>query len=394
MSFFDEIKGLPEDPILSLPIHFAADPRSLKVNLGIGSYKDSAGKPFIFSCVREAEKQLASMTLNKEYPPIEGVKEYIKPSLSLIFGDTQPTSVVGIQTIGGTGAIRLGCEFLLRNHFKRWYLPDPTWPNHFLVLGLVDAHIHSYPYYNGKNHQLEFDLLCESIKRMPARSILLLHASCHNPTGLDPSSEQWRELSRLILHQGVLPFFDLAYQGIGDGLTEDAYAVRLFAEQGHEMFVASSNSKNFGLYGERLGMLSVVCRDKNGGLLHRMASQLKRYVRGLYSMPPLHGARVAALIMNDPQLRNTWLQELASLRLRLHNMRTLFVQGMEKHGYPASFLLKQKGLFSYFNLSEEKVQQLREQDAIYMAPGGRINVAGLTEENLNYVTSRVSSKIL
>lgn len=385
---FANVKREPEDPILSLPILFAAETNPSKVNLGIGSYKNEFGLPTVLSCVRKAEKMLLEQQLDKEYSPIQGLPAFLKETTKLVLGAT-PTHVSAIQTVGGTGALHLACDFLIRNQFTNLYLSDPTWANHFLIMEYTGMNVQTYPYYNGHTHQIKFDELCATIKKMPAHSIILLHACCHNPTGLDPTPEQWKLLSHIILKQKVLPFFDFAYQGFGDGLEQDAFAVKYFYEQGHEMLVASSFSKNLGLYGERVGMLLAV--TKNSETAQSILTQLKRIVRSNYSVPPIHGARIAQMVMQDEKLKQEWMQELAQMRQRILQMRQNLISELKKFDLDLSFISSQKGIFSFTGLTSKQVTSLRQHFGIYMTENGRINVAGLTKQNVEYVAKAIAN---
>lgn len=394
MSFFTSVEMLPEDPILSLPIHFAADTHENKVNLGIGSYQDGQGKPAVFSCVKEAEKILLDQNLNKQYPPIDGNPNFNNVITQLLFGEASQNysngEIFTMQTVGGTGALRIGSEFLARNRKMSIYVPDPTWPNHRPVFKYAEMEIHSYPYYHRVAHDLDFDGMCSSINRVPSPGIILFHACCHNPTGIDPTVEQWQELSQLLKKKKLLPFFDVAYQGLGLGVEEDVYPIRLFLEQGHEMLIASSCSKNFGLYGERVGALTIVTQSPK--IAQRVLSQCKQIVRSSYSMPPLHGGRIVTTVLQSSKLTEEWKQELASMRKRIKTMRHELVVGLENAGVKkdVKFFETQKGIFSYTGLTPSQVQKLREDYGIYTAAHGRINIAGLNDKNIQYVVSALA----
>lgn len=394
MSFFTSVELLPEDPILNLPFLFAADQHENKVNLGIGSYKDGEGKPLVLSCVRKAEKILLDKKLNKEYPPINGDPAFNTAVAKLIFGESAKSFSNGemftMQTLGGTGGLRIGSEFLARNRKMDIYLSEPTWPNHRPVFSYAGMAIHNYPYYHRVAHDLDFEGMCSAINKIPSPGVILLHACCHNPTGIDPNREQWQELSVLIKKKHLLPFFDFAYQGFGEGIHEDAYPVRHFLEQGHEMLVSSSYSKNFGLYGERVGALTIVTNDKQ--ITARALSQCKQIVRSSYSMPPLHGGRIVATILDSQELTQEWEEELKGMRDRIKEMRRALSEGLKAAGVKqdVSFFETQKGVFSYTGLTPEKVQRLRHQYGIYGADNGRINIAGLNHHNIQYVIAALA----
>lgn len=388
MSYFSHVELFPDDPILQLPLLFGQDPRKNKINLGIGAYKDNAGQSFVLSCVREAEKILFEKSLSKDYLPIEGDPTFIQESLKVIFGQILPCGFA-LQTVGGTSALRLGSEFLRKNGFTDIFVSEPSWPTHQLIFKHAGLNYATYPYFDFKNNRLNFDGMCRSIEQMPARSIILLHACCHNPTGMDPTQEQWKELSFLIKKQNVIPFFDLAYQGFGDSLDDDAFAIRYFIENHPEMFVANSNAKNMGLYGERVGLLAAICNEK---VLHAVSSQLKQMARATYSNPPLHGGRIAALIMQSKQLSEMWHQELKQMRLRIKEIRTKLVNDLSQElSQDFAFLNRQKGIFSFLGINHQQVIALREKYGIYMPLNGRINIAGINSSNINDVISALNA---
>ena len=396
MSYFDALPMMPDDPILNLNVSFGADSRSNKVNLGVGSYKTGEGTPMVLSAVKKAEALLLEKNLNKEYLPIDGDKEFIQEALKIIYGKDFPPlkrgEICGVQTIGGTGALRVGSELIAaRNISKTIFVSDPTWPNHKGIFSQVGLKVDLYPYYDQVAHRLDFTGMCESIKRMPKGSVIVLHACCHNPTGIDPDFDQWKELSKIIKNQQLIPFFDFAYQGFGNGLEEDAKAVRYFADQGHEMLVASSFSKNFGLYGERVGLLSFVAHNKETAA--KVCSQLKSLIRCNYSTPPSHGVRIVKTILQDPSLHKEWDQELGNMRERIREMRKALVGELltrEDHK-DFSFMNRQQGIFSYSGLDLDQVHRLRQEYGIFMPSNGRINVAGLNWHNLNYVVDAILS---
>lgn len=394
MSFFSGLEMMPDDPILSLPILFNADSREKKVNLGIGAYRTAEGKPMVLSCVRKAEAALLEAKENKEYLPIEGDRSYIEEALKLIFGKESSRlrneEIFAIQTVGGSGALRIAGEFLAQGISNQHiYLSNPSWPNHKQIFSRAGLKIEHYPYYDLSKHCLDLSGFCKRISEMPPRSILLIQASCHNPTGVDPSFVQWQELSALIQKHSIIPFFDLAYQGFGEGIEQDVKAVRYFVEQGHELLVASSYSKNFGLYSERVGLLSIVTHDKENAKC--VGSQVKQIIRGNYSNPPSHGARIVATILQSESLKKEWMEEVKRMRERIQNMRQAFAFGLmtRQKMKDFSFIHKQNGIFSYSGLSSDQVMRLRQEYGIYMPLDGRINVAGLNGNNLNDVIEAI-----
>lgn len=393
MPYFQNIPLLPDDPIFQLPLLFAKDARPHKVNLGIGVYQDEDGKPVVLSSIREAETLVFDQHLGKNYSSIDGHPDYIQETLALIFGKENPLikekRVFGAHTVGGTGALRLGAEFLHTLASKKIYLSNPSWVNHPNIFKRAGMEIHDYAYFDAFTNTLDFPGLCQSIQGMPPGSVILLQGCGHNPTGVDPSFEQWKVLSDLIKMQEVIPFFDLAYQGFSDGIDEDAQAIRYFACQGHEMLVAYSYSKNMGLYGERVGALAVV--SQTAAHSQHVASQIRQMIRGIYSTPPLHGGRLVYTLLKNPQLRQKWLRELTEMRERLHALRNQLATSLRQLSDNANFLGldQQKGMFSYCGITAAQASLLMEKYAIYLA-GGRINVAGLNAHNIKYVSQSIS----
>lgn len=392
MPFFNDVALLPDDPILSIPILFAADPCPTKVNLGIGAYKTAEGQPLVLTSVRKAEAQLSSKHLDKEYLPIEGDSEFIKCGLEILLGHDIPKNLFSAQTIGGTGALRIAGEFLARNGFKNIFLSQPSWSNHKLIFERSGLNVGSYPYYDSVNQSLDFNGMREAIQNMPPGSVVVFHGCCHNPSGIDPNFDQWKELSQLLKQKQLIPLFDIAYQGFGQGLVEDAQAVRYFAKQGHEMIVCYSFSKNFGLYGERVGFLTFFLPNEE--VVQKVGSQIKTVIRGGYSNPPLHGVRIVKKIFRSPELSAEWHAELTNMRDRILQMRQAFVaellvKGDNKKDF--SYLTQQKGLFSFSGLNAEQVMRLRKEKGIYMPTSGRINIAGLNTTNLEYVAEAIIS---
>lgn len=394
MSHFTSIKQLPPDPIFRLPGIFTADSHPKKVNLGIGVYKNEKGQPEVLSCVKKAEKLILEQNLSKDYLPIDGLGEYVAESLKLILGETlYPQLIKNIfaaQTVGGTSALRTMSDFLVRNGIQKIFIPESTWPNHWLIFRLAGIHAESYNYYDAEHHELDFNGICNTIKSMPPSSVILFHACCHNPTGIDPTRDQWKVLSQLIKAQKVIPCFDLAYQGFGEGVEEDVYAIRLFAEQGHEMFVTNSYSKNFGLYAERTGLFAMLCNNEE--IAHKVGSHIKQIIRSTYSNPPIHGARIVSTILHSESLRKEWLQELATMRHRIKGMRLALANGLKAVGFDQRALAieKQQGLFSFIGLNIDQVDCLRKEYGIHLPDDGRLNIAGLTSHNIEYVITTIA----
>jgi len=395
MPFFNTIPQLPDDPIFGLPIACAADPRPYKINLGIGAYKTSEGQPLLLSSVRKAEHLLLQKHLNKEYLPIEGDPDFLHYSLQLLFGTHsslwQAPRFFATQTVGGASALRIGGEFLAKLVSKTIFIPQPSWSNHKHIFERAGLNVGSYPYFDPVTHLLSFQGMCEAIKNMPAGSVILLHGCCHNPTGIDPTFEQWKELSDLIKKKQLIPFFDIAYQGFGQGIDLDAQGIRHFVNEGHEMLIAYSFSKNFGLYGERVGFLTVICSTEER--VPMIASQVKSLIRGNYSNPPLHGARIVSTILKSHELTMEWKVELNNMCERVKEMRKALIAALLVKGRDHNFtyMHQQTGLFSYLGLNPEQVLQLRKEKAIYIPNSGRINIAGLNTQNISYVSDALLS---
>lgn len=397
MRFFEKMPLLPDDAIFSLPILFAADQRPQKVNLGIGIYQNEDGRNVVLPSVRKAEALISAKELGKNYLPIDGDTDFIHETSSIIFGNANTASEDGrafvVQTPGGACALRLGAEFLSTLVSRNIFLSNPSWINHKNIFTRAGLEVHNYPYFERRKHILDFTSLCDAINRLPAGSVLLLQGCGHNPTGVDPTKEQWRELSALIKEKKVIPFFDLAYQGFCCGLEEDAYAVRYFAEQNHEMLVAYSFSKNMGLYGERVGALAILSETQEES--RKVASQVRQMIRGIYSTPPLQGGRIAALILKNDGLRAEWEKEVDEMRTRLQNTRQNFAMELEKNilNIDYRFVSTQKGMFTYCGLTPLQVELLIKKYAIYLPSDGRINVAGLNKHNFAYAVESILETI-
>lgn len=388
---------MPEDPILSLPGAFAADPRPNKVNLGIGSYKTADGKPLVLTAVKKAESLMLQRNLNKEYLPIEGDMEFVNCGLQLLLGpelaNLNPNQITACQTIGCSSALRLSGEFLANFVTKTIFISQPSWLNHKLIFERAGLKTGSYPYFNSATHQIDFKGMCEAIKNMPKKSAIVLQASCHNPTGTDPTLEQWKEISSLIKQQELVTVFDISYQGIGQDLDKDVEPVRYFLKEKHEMFLCYSFAKNFGLYGERLGFLAII--HSNPELKAAILSQINTTIRSIYSTPPIHGPNIVKTILKSPDLAREWKTELDNMRGRIKEMRTAFVASLLARGAQQDFtyINQQKGLFSLCGLTQEQVMRLRQEKAIYIPYNGRINIAGITTQNLDYVAESILSII-
>lgn len=390
--FFEHVEEAPVDPIFGLTAAFNADLRATKINLSVGVYKTADLKTPMLESVKAAERHLLEVEKTKDYLPIDGLKAYLEQVGELVFGDFwrhKKECVSMIQTIGGTGALRIGGDFLRKEVSDQLYLSEPTWPNHRAVFTKSGFKLDFYPYYDRDRQCVDFERMKEFLNGLAPKSVVLLHASCHNPTGFDLTLDQWRQLSELFFAKQLLPFFDFAYQGFDKGLEEDAVAVRLFAEAGHEMLVASSYSKNFTLYSERIGALFVVSNSEKAA--KHLTSQLKILVRTTYSNPPRHGAEVVATILRNRSLREEWELELTKMRERIAEMRHAFARALIAKNPRFLFLEASKGLFSFCGLEKAQVDRITKEFGIYMANDGRINVAGLNWDNLDYVVNAIIS---
>lgn len=384
---FENITAAPADPILGLADSFRQDPRENKINLGIGVYKDETGKTPVLSCVKKAEKYLLDNETTKNYLPITGIPEFGTVTQALLFGDNSDIITAKrartAQAPGGTGALRIAADFIAKQtSAKRVWISNPTWPNHNGIFAGADLEICTYNYYDAENHSLDFNGMLASLEAAQAGDVILLHGCCHNPTGIDPTAEQWAQLSVLVKEKGLLPVFDFAYQGFAAGLDEDAQGLRIFAKSHPEMLVASSYSKNFGMYNERVGACTLVAADPDTA--DRAFSQIKIVIRTNYSNPPSHGGAVVTTVLSDPELKEEWIQELTTMRERIKRMRQLFVNTLQEKGAKQdfSFIIRQNGMFSFSGLTKEQVARLRDEYAVYAVSSGRINVAGLTLENM------------
>ena len=392
------VQMAPRDPILGLTEAYNADKSPKKVNLGVGVYTDDNGKVPLLECVRRAERQLVEQPAARNYLPIDGLAAYDRAVQSLVFGANCPAlkqgRIITVQSLGGTGGLRVGADFLRRTapNAELW-ISDPSWENHRAVFETAGFKVNTYPYYDAKTRDVDFDGMLGALKAMPAGSIVLLHACCHNPTGVDLTTEQWTGVIATIDARGLVPFLDIAYQGFGDGIDADGSAVRRFAQAGVPLFVSNSFSKSFSLYGERVGSLSVVAGTSEEGA--RVLSQIKRLVRANYSNPPTHGGQVVATVLATPELRALWEQELGQMRERIKAMRKLLVEKIHARvpGADFSFVTRQRGMFSYSGLTREQVVRMREEFAVYAIESGRICVAALNTRNIDYSADAIAKVI-
>jgi aromatic-amino-acid transaminase len=387
MSLFASVDMAPRDPILGLTEQFNADTRSSKVNLGVGVYFDQNGKLPLLKCVAAAEQALVASAKPRGYLPIDGIAAYDKAVQALVFGADSAILKAGrvatVQAIGGTGGLKVGADFLRRvNPSARVLISDPSWENHRALFTQAGFEVGTYPYYDPATRGVRFDAMLAALQSATPGTIVVLHACCHNPTGADISPSQWAQVVEAVQQRGLVAFLDMAYQGFGDGLAEDGAAVQQFVASGVDFFVATSFSKSFSFYGERVGALSVVCA--NADETARVLSQLKIAVRTNYSTPPTHGAQVVTTVLTTPELRRQWEEELAGMRVRIRDMRVALAQGLKAAGVDAdlSYIRQQKGMFSYSGLNQPQMQRLRAEYAVYGVDSGRICVAALNHANL------------
>jgi aspartate aminotransferase len=391
----ERLERLPTDPILGLMALYRADTDPRKVDLGVGVYRDDRGSTPVLSAVRRAEQAVLARQSTKSYVAAAGNAGFNQAMAELVLGEghsaLKSDRVRSIQAPGGCGALRLGAE-LIRTASPQAavYVSTPTWANHVPLVSGCGLKLEPYPYYDPSTGGLKFDAMLATLDRLPARSAVLLHASCHNPTGADLSQSQWRELLELFQHRSLLPFIDIAYQGLGSGIAEDAFGIRLFCAQLPEVAVAASCSKNFGLYRERTGCLHLISESPTAG--EAALSQLIRIARTIYSMPPDHGAAIVHEILGDPALRGEWVDELAAMRKRIGGLRHELVKQLAK-ACPQrdfGFIAEQRGMFSFLGVDTAQVHELREQHHVYMTDDSRINIAGLCADNLEYFAQAVA----
>ncbi|MBS0436854.1 MAG: aspartate/tyrosine/aromatic aminotransferase [Proteobacteria bacterium] len=384
---FSHVEPFAGDPILSLNEDFQKDPRAHKINLSIGIYFDDAGRIPVLESVKRAEAKVVAEGGPKPYLPIEGAANFRAAVQALLFGADHEAvksgRVATLQSVGSSGGLKVGADFI-----ARWFpgsgvwVSDPTWDNHRSMFEGAGLAVQSYPYYDAKTGGVRFADMLAALDQLPAKSIVLLHACCHNPTGVDLTRAQWDELIPLLKRRNLIPYLDLAYQGFGDGIAEDAYAIRAIAAAGLPAFVANSFSKSMSVYGERAGALSVVCPDAKQAAL--VLGQLKFTVRRNYSSPPIHGGQIVARVLTDPELRPLWESELAAMRTRMLAMRQTLhgVLSAKLPGRDFGYFLSQRGMFSYTGLSAAQVDRLREEFAVYLIRSGRLCVAGLNKGNV------------
>jgi aromatic-amino-acid transaminase len=395
-SLFGAVEMAPRDPILGLNEQFAADPNPAKVNLGVGVYYDDNGKLPLLKCVAVAEKQLIESSKAKGYLPIDGIAAYDKAVQGLVFGADSAAVTAGriatVQALGGTGGLKIGADFLKRLNPKAPVLiSDPSWENHRALFANAGFTVGTYPYYDAASRGVNFDGMLAALNSAQAGTVVVLHACCHNPTGYDITPAQWDQVVSAVKARGLVAFLDMAYQGFGQGIAEDGAVIGKFLGAGLNFFVATSFSKSFSLYGERVGALSVVCADKDEAA--RVLSQLKIVIRTNYSNPPTFGAQVVATVLTTPELRKLWEDELAQMRVRIKQMRGALVEKLAAAGMKQdlSFITRQQGMFSYSGLSAPQMQRLRSEFGVYGVDSGRICVAALNAKNIDAVAAAMAA---
>lgn len=398
-SLLNAIEMAPKDPILGVTEAFNADQNPKKVNLGVGVYTDDNGKVPVLQCVRTAEQQLAEKPMPRNYLPIDGLPLYDRAAQETLFGADHSAvkdgRIVTVQTLGGTGGLKVGGDFLRRvNPGADIYISDPSWENHRAIFEYAGFTVKTYPYYDPATNGLKFEAMLAALDQLPAGAIVLLHACCHNPTGVDLTAAQWEKVISVVNSRKLVPFLDIAYQGFAESLEADAATVRRFTTECPAVFVSSSFSKSLSLYGERVGALSIVTGSKEEAA--RTLSQLKRVIRTNYSNPPSHGGQAVALVLTTPELRAQWDQELGQMRDRIKVMRKQLVEKIRaiRADFDLGFIVEQRGMFSYSGLSKAQVHKLRDEYSIYAIDSGRICVAALNTKNIDYVAAAIAKVLV
>jgi aromatic-amino-acid transaminase len=395
MSLFTAVEMAPRDPILGLNEQFNADTNPRKVNLGVGVYYDDNGKLPLLECVQAAEKQMMDDPKARGYLPIDGIAAYDAAVKNLVFeAESEPIKtgrIATIQGLGGTGGLKVGADFLYRlNPNAKVLISDPSWENHRGIFSQAGFTVEAYPYYNAAKRGIDFDGMLTALNLAPEGTVVVLHACCHNPTGYDITPAQWDQVIAAVKARKLVPFVDMAYQGFGHGIAEDGAVIGKFVASAQDFFVATSFSKSFSLYGERVGALSVVCENKHEA--DRVLSQLKIVIRANYSNPPTHGGQVVATVLNTPRLRALWEKELGDMRVRIKQMRVALVEKLKTAGVKQdmSFITQQIGMFSYSGLSKDQMVRLRNEFGVYGTDTGRMCVAALNSKNIEYVCESIA----
>ena len=395
MSMFSAVEMAPRDPILGLNEQFAADSNPKKVNLGVGVYYDDNGKLPLLACVQKAEQAMMEKPSARGYLPIDGIAAYDSAVQTLVFGAQSPSvqakRVATVQCLGGTGGLKVGADFLKRlNPQAKVLISDPSWENHKALFTQAGFDVQAYPYYDAQALGVDFPKMLASLASAEPGSIVVLHACCHNPTGYDITPSQWKQVVETVKAKGLTAFLDMAYQGFGHGIVEDGAVIDLFVQAGLSFFVATSFSKSFSLYGERVGALSVHCETADEAA--KVLSQLKIAIRTNYSNPPIHGGSVVAAVLNNPEWRRLWEGELAEMRVRIKEMRQKLVEGLKAAGVQRDmgFITQQIGMFSYSGLSKDQMIRLRNEFGVYGTDTGRMCVAALNSKNIDHVCASIA----
>jgi aspartate/tyrosine/aromatic aminotransferase len=395
---FEQLTPAPPDAILGLTEAFRKDPNPKKVNLGVGVYKDATGNTPVLATVKEAEKRLLQSETSKTYLPIDGSPAFNNATQTLLFGADheilRSKRAATAQAPGGTGALRMAADTIakLMKGATVW-ISNPTWPNHPSVFQSAGLAVKSYPYFDAKTNDLDFDAMMATLGEIPAGDVVVLHGACHNPTGVDLTPAQWQAVAKVVAERKLLPLVDFAYQGFAEGLTEDAVGLHTVAKTGIDLLVANSYSKNFGLYNERIGALTMVAQNEESA--QTLLSHVKQAIRANFSNPPAHGGAIVATVLNDPQLRAQWEREVGEMRDRINGLRHLFVETLNEKGVERdfSFITRQRGMFSFSGLNPDQVKALRDDYAIYIVGSGRISVAGMSEESMDYLCAAIADVI-
>ena len=392
---FESLQGASADAILGLIAEHRNDPRPEKIDLGVGVYRTEAGQTPVLGVVKKAEQLLVDTQDSKAYIGTAGAADFNAAMQALTFGDAVPVDrLTTIQTPGGSGSLRVAAGMIMRaSPDASVWASEPTWANHVPLLGGAGLKLKPYPYYDAENHVIKIDEMLAALSSAPAGDVVLLHACCHNPSGLDPSQDQWRAITDVIVERGLVPFIDMAYQGFSESLDDDAFLVRHMAGRVAEMIVATSCSKNFGLYRDRVGTLSLLARDAASRDI--INSQVNNLVRTIYSVPPDHGAAVVSLILNDDELRSAWVIELDEMRERLREMKFLLNDALIEQApdHDFSHLVRATGMFCFLGISAEQVARLKQDFGVYMVDSSRINVAGITPQNVSYLAASIAATL-
>ncbi|MEX2214616.1 MAG: amino acid aminotransferase [Phycisphaeraceae bacterium] len=398
---FDHVTLAPPDSILGITEAFNKDPNPAKINLSVGVYKDAAGKTPVLPSVKEAEKRILAGEASKGYMPIDGSPAYTGAVQTMLFGEGHEVitnnRAATCHTPGGTGGLRVAGDYLAKIHNKPIILvSDPTWANHDAIFQASGLNVQTYPYFDAKTNGLNFEGMIAALKSAAPGSVVLLHGTCHNPTGVDPTPEQWKTIAETIAEKGLLPLVDFAYQGFAVGIREDATCLTALLAKVKELIVVSSFSKNFGLYNERTGAMTIVAASAEAAT--KVMSQVKVCIRTNYSNPPAHGGMIVTTILSDPALNEQWVGEVKQMRERIHLMRESFVQNLDRRGVKLSpagndFIILQHGMFSFSNLNKDQVKALKERFSIYIVGSGRINVAGMTDANMRPLCDAIAAVV-